>query len=388
MTKTVAWHQPQAGVPVPTQYNTCFYDALRRMAIVLNQNKEPIQLSWLRKSNEEIEEIFDSKKLNSALVQFTVDTRQTDDPEKIAPDDDQAENDFYSRFDFRSVGSPKILRVGFSSTEAFHRWSYEGLAIPSEKEKGIHVGLPKRAEFARDCAANYLLKNFWHNFVHKNSQFITESNYHKFRGIARFESDFAADNLGTIFLAHSYGFPVRTAGRISPDNAATIEALLKRNRSNRVFAERASRREEKLTPIQAFEELEWRFRRRVANALSLQLLMAGSSVADLGVYFNGQIHKRPEEPRRTEFYRDGTVVVRLNGAYLATHPAPYIEDPDGAGLTETRRNRIRQETNDRASRIVTEAVNWYKDRISNEVGLKNYAADSMKAIGQRFGMAL
>lgn len=225
------------------------------MAIVLNQNKRPVRISWLKKSNEEIEKIFDSKKifdsrnLHSALVNFTVDTRQTNDREKSAPDDDQAENDFYSKFDFRLIGPPKVLRVRFSSTEAFYRWSYEGLDIPSEEENGIKAGLPKGAAFARDCAANYLLKNFWHNFVHKSSQFITEANYHQFRGIARFESDFAADNLGTIFLAHSYGLPVRTAGSISRENAARIEALFKRNRCNKVFAERASKRVEELTPI-------------------------------------------------------------------------------------------------------------------------------------------
>lgn len=321
-------------------------------------------------------------------MNFTVDTRQTNDREKSAPDDDQAENDFYSKFDFRLIGPPKVLRVRFSSTEAFYRWSYEGLDIPSEEENGIKAGLPKGAAFARDCAANYLLKNFWHNFVHKSSQFITEANYHQFRGIARFESDFAADNLGTIFLAHSYGLPVRTAGSISRENAARIEALFKRNRCNKVFAERASKRVEELTPIQAFEDLEWRFRRRVANTLSLHLLMAGCAVADLGVYLNGQLHERGEEPpKRTEFWRDGTVVVRLNGAYLATNPAPYIEDPELAGLTDQRRINIRLKTTERASQIVIEAVNWYKERLRNEQGLKGYAAASMNAVGQRFGMA-
>ena len=79
MTKTILWHQPQREIPVPKQYDICFDDALRRMAIVLNQNTKLVETSWLRKSNEEIEVIFASKKLDSALVQFTVATRRTND---------------------------------------------------------------------------------------------------------------------------------------------------------------------------------------------------------------------------------------------------------------------------------------------------------------------
>src|SRR5437773_10471874 len=47
---------------------------------------------------------------------------------------------------------------------------------------------------------------------------ITAENYHSFGGEARDQSDFTADNIGTILFLRSYGAEILTQGRRLPDS--------------------------------------------------------------------------------------------------------------------------------------------------------------------------
>jgi len=265
------------------------------------------------------------------------------------------------------------------------------LSLDIPKKPHPLLGLDDGASFERDCAASYLLKNFWHNFVHHKLQLINDNNFGNFRGDARLESDFVADNLGAILHAHSYGVSVKTAGTSEEKHEEIARAVTARNRCNFVFAERAARRLEELSDIQSFEEREWMFRRRVANRLSEKLIAKGACVFDLAVYLNGAIHERREKsPKRPCFYRDGKIVVRLNGMYFQTNIQPYLEDEHYPELTGARKTRIRVVRNERIVSAVDEASAWYVGKLREPAGalLRDHAAKSLAALGERLGVHL
>jgi len=222
-------------------------------------------------------------------------------------DDDLAENFFYGRFVFRTSGDPPI-RVETTMQQAFIEWSHQGLHLPRYKpdELGATASQVCDPVFIASCAANYLLKNFWHNYVHNVLQQISFENYRDFGGMARYEADFEADNLANLFLIHSYGLPVRASGfgLNDVDTFKKIVQLLRRNHCNKVFALRAAARHE----TQNQEELEWRYRRTLSSYLSGWLAAIGFSVTAVGVYL------RPTQ-----------VIVSLNGIRIAVSQRPILD---------------------------------------------------------------
>ena len=279
---------------------------------------------------------------NAALVKH----EQIDRKQELE-DFDHAENLFYGDFNFTSPrGFKNIVRVTHRSTPAFREWSFRRLVWPTiEIPQGGSEPLKKRSgetdsEFMFSCATNYLLNNFWHNYVHRNFQGITSENYHSFGGEARDQSDFTADNVGTILFLRSYGVEILTSGRSGPERGNLIRDLLRRNRCNLFFPERDRLRIErasKLPTEERWEESQWQFRRRVAMAISNLLIERGATALHLGVYLRGE-----RRTRENWFFHNQNVVVQINGRYFVCSHVPYIPDPAREQKPQTRATRKRR----------------------------------------------
>ena len=221
---------------VPKEYEECILAALRRMAVLLNSTRvRSVSAGWLSKSDSHIKKMFAKYKLNRLIVFSKL--KQVGTKAELMSTLDQAENGFYGKFNFsfpRKVGGG--LRVNFEITPAFLTWSYEQLYRPRASNTVLQRQLFRNESgFMKDCATNYLLKNFWHNYVHNSLQEIHELNYWKFSGDLTYENDFEADNLASLLLVRSYGFKLTTGGRPSNANRASIEGILNRNQCNFVF---------------------------------------------------------------------------------------------------------------------------------------------------------
>lgn len=298
-TKSKWWES--GGTEPPSEYDECYSRALRRMAVTLNchtPRSTPFSQATLKKSDIELRDLFLRTKIESVDANAALVNHERIDRHQELEDFDNAENLFYGDFNFVCPrGFKDIVRVTHRSTPAFRNWSFKRLVWPTvETEQGTQELVKKPgdetdSEFMMSCAANYLLKNFWHNYVHRAIQGITSENYHSFGGEARDQSDFTADNVGTILFLRSYGVEILTSGRSQPDRSATIRDLLRRNRCNLVFAERDRLRLErtsKLPTHERWEEAQWQFRRRLAMAISNQLIERGAAVMSLGVYLRGE----------------------------------------------------------------------------------------------------
>jgi len=252
------------------------------------------------------------------------------------------------------------------------------IPLDLEKEKF------SESEFVFECATNYLLKNFWHNFVHCRLQGITDGNYGNFGGAARYDSDFEADNLATVFLVLSYGLPVYARGK-RPANEA-IKALWNRNRCNLVFQERASHRHQdqgRMTQLERFQEAEWRFFRTICNRLSIELISGGLAVRSLRVFANGTIKKG-----RVGFFRAGNVIVELNSRRYYTRCPVYVphEYYGAKRPTKSRIAHIKKFQDRRVAEIVTIAVTQYRSDLEESAELRGDAERSLKSLIRRVGL--
>jgi len=231
------------------------------------------------------------------------------------------------------------------------------------------------------CAANYLLKNFWHNYVHRAIQGITSENYHSFGGEARDQSDFTADNIGTLLFLRSYGVEILTSGRSRSDRSAAIRDLLRRNRCNLVFAERDRLRIERTSKLrndERWEEAQWQFRRRVAMAISNLLVERGAAVVSLGVYFRG------EKPTREGwFFHNQNVVVQINGRYFVCNHVPYIPDP-----AKDQKPQTRAKAYERREELADSAVGQYMSALEQDHELRTYAQSELLALSARLRIPL
>jgi len=231
------------------------------------------------------------------------------------------------------------------------------------------------------CAANYLLKNFWHNYVHRAIQGITSENYHSFGGEARDQSDFTADNVGTILFLRSYGVEILTSGRSRPERSAMIRDLLRRNRCNLVFAERDRLRIERTSSLptkERWEEAQWQFRRRVAMATSNLLIERGAAVVGLGVYLRG------ERPTREEwFFHNQNVVVQINGRYFVCNYVPYIPDP-----AKDQKPQTRAKAYERREELADSAVGQYMSALEQSRELRTCAQEQLSALSARIRIPL
>jgi hypothetical protein len=383
------WWAQRADPSPPPEYEECYLRALRRMAVTLNCRSRDHSLfspTLLSKSDLELSNVFAKTKVgkldaNAALINHELITRHQE-PE----DFDQAENLFYGDFEFSSPrGFKDIVRVTHRSTPTFRNWSYKRLHWPNvETAQGEPEGLKKQspetdAEFMMSCASNYLLKNFWHNYIHRNIQGIRSHNYREFSGAARDHSDFTADNLGTILFLRSYGFEILTRGRSGPDRADAVNDLLSRNRCNLVFAERERHRLEKAAEMNVHDrwrESQWQFRRRVAMAISNQLVARGAAATSLAVYLRGEYRSRDDW-----FYYKERVIVEINGQYFVTNQYSYIPDPAKPMSARTRKTAY-----ERREKLATNAVDQYTLSLQENPALRDYAEQSLSALAERTGV--
>jgi hypothetical protein len=200
--------------------------------------------------------------------------------------------------------------------------------------------------------------------------------------------------VATLLLALSYGLPLVTAGRNSPAIRESTRGTLMRNRCNRVFAEREEirrRHAQKLTAgaktktprelrrdaLAAFPELEMYFRRRIANGLSAKLIEDGHCVVRLGVYSTG-----PVRMGRSEVFRKGNVVIQLNGLSIDTKMGVYVRDTFSTKPNAAKKQASQQR---RINAIVDMAANTFDGELKTRPSLRQYAAESLKALGARMG---
>lgn len=278
-------------------------------------------------------------------------------------DEDAAEDDFYSSFEYRKSG---ILT--YTLTRAFFRYSYEGLVEPPAKPRSRET----RQAFLKDCATNYLAKNFWHNHVHECYQKITSANYRAFGGESRYSSDFTADNLGNVLHALSYGHVLTAdvSAQTKPVDQGLRELFL-RNRCNRVFALRDEARiHSKLRSANSIESLleaEWLIRRRLANELSIRCIERGRALTSISVHFGGLIRKSKGHYQRPN--AQGSV--EMNGVRIPLY--------DLGNISSLKRDEVKEAVD----HYVTTLDTLYATQLRSDDSLRAYARDAMTATAKR-----
>jgi hypothetical protein len=251
---------------------------------------------------------------------------------RLDPDPDLSEREKAERY-FYGLLNPSVVDDGTSTrrtfihymaTSTFLKSSYLNAHRPPYDDDGLARGQLDDPGLLAACATNYLLRNLWHNYIHTRLQRINETNYRDFAGTARRESDLEADTLSIVLLAKSYGLPVETKGSAVPNN--DIIVMLRRNRCNTMFADRAKMREETLSALEAFEEKEWRYCRFLATYVSGWLLAEGRAAARLGIYIKGDVVRR----RNGSYVRKRpTVVAEVNGVRISTGRTGRAEEFGG-----------------------------------------------------------
>ncbi|WP_165191549.1 hypothetical protein [Caulobacter soli] len=386
-----AW--PDGSVSArPDWYAECFRNALRRVAATLN-SKPPhdrCRSAKLARSDDELAALFVKNDWDKDLIRFHPTQR---DAFTTNNDQFQAEYFFYCDVDFPHTAKTRVAR--FVVPEPFLDWGYAKLTPPrgSDVELGLadFGGDSTSPSFVRHCATNYLVKNFWHNFVHRALQGITTANYRDFGGYAREDSDFEADHVANLLLLRAYGLPVLSGGRISPENAAKITALFARNRCNLIFAERARLREDDRAAMsveQRWDELEWRFCRGVSNAVSMALLAKGLAAPSVRVFLTGEI-RRKDNDKGPNLWRDGVVIVDVGGLRINTTLPPYVPidelqaELSSGQIAPERRLAMRALRADREREIVGAAVTAYAAAIRNDASLREATATMLAALWTR-----
>ncbi|WP_076997222.1 hypothetical protein [Variovorax sp. KK3] len=343
----------------------------------------------LAQSDGSLDALFVARGLDPHVIQFNPAELDT----YAEGDEYNAEYFFYCDFDFLKRGQDRVAK--FVVPHTFLRWGHSRLQRPTGspgelrlQEFGGDIDAP---DFVRHCATNYLVKNFWHNFVHRAIQGIATHNYHQFRGAAREDSDFQSDNISNILLVRSYGLPVYASASIGADNAAQIRALFYRNRCNLIFAERARHRHADRAAMSVDEqwaEAEWRYRRSLANAISMRLVVKGLAAPSVSVFFNGRALTR-ERNGTERRWRTGSVVVEIASRRIDTGRPPYLpadELGNGNELTQARLNTIRMQRTEREREIVQIAVSAYEQLLRSDTGLRRSIASNMNALAERIAI--
>jgi hypothetical protein len=328
---------PQGNVPLsPRDYHQCFPDALSRMSTFLYGHDD-----W-----------------------YELHEQHRDD--RIS-DDEAAREHFYSGFKLTTRNKHPV--IVYELSQAFFAYTYRGLHNPDQR-RPVSQKLKKPREtdtdFLKDCAANYLIKNFWHNYVHDRAQRITDSNYRLFRHESRYYSDFEADNFANILLPLSYGMKVAADHTTQSDRRPEIGDLYARNRCNTVFVDRARARRDFPAPNSSYDSLqdwEWQIRRRFANQLAMRLIENNRAVSSITMHFFGEIRAK-----RNKFTRPETgASIELNGVRITFEGLGDI-----GSLSD---EKIRESTGDYVAKADVE----YCTRLRHDPSLKKYALDSLRA---------
>ena len=367
--------------PAPDWYQDCFRMALLRVAVTVNGTAPGLGPTLLRQSDEAL--FSELGKRVGELTRLHVSGYDDYNFDK----EYNAENFFYSSLHLANgPAGRKVLR--YQLTRTFLDWSRERFQSPRGSDEELERGnYANEQSFRVACATNYLTKNLWHNYVHVALQGITEANYHHFRGEARFDSDFEADNLATLLLIKSYGLPVLARGR-PPGRPLRIDALLRRNACNLVFQERAMhRREDRMgkNPLELYQESEWRFFRRICNRLSGGLAAHGLCARTLSVFADGEIRRGRGG---TILYPKRNVILEINARRYYTGVPVYVpaEELAHAEIAPARRAAIDAFRNKRVRDIVTLGLAHYGEDVRNDGALADDAADQIASLWRRFGM--
>jgi hypothetical protein len=306
-------------------YSACFPRALGRMWLLLNSTVPgvaggPVNTASL---DEQIYKSLQSSPDYSKSCQLACVTyRDPSIPIAAFPAGYESTRLFYGRFDFSlPTSADPHLGITLLIPEKFVDMSYDGFHLPPYPQQEVMPSGISHIDFHMDCATNYLLRNFWHNFIHEVFHNTNYRTYRDFRGAAREETDFDADNLSNLALVRSYNLPVKCDGNITSAETAEILRLLRANRCNKVFRLRAEDRNVTVTAAAAvpkdtyedFMEREWRERRTLSGYISGQLLADGHAVTDIAVYFTGNV-----KLNNGRYERDATgLVIALNRVHFS-----------------------------------------------------------------------
>ncbi|MCI0561863.1 MAG: hypothetical protein MN733_25535 [Nitrososphaera sp.] len=304
----------------PEIYRQCFYSAARRISTALN-SVSPHSIckqEWLASTDDQLKDHFEAEKLDKQLYRLKF-VESGDDVDPV----EKWTDDFYVRFRFDERSAPRRIFTIFEITDTFLDGSFEGLHPPGNFGQNytadeLQIDEINRSAVLRDCATNYLVRNYWHNYVHSHIHHHTNENYRHISGQARYEADFEADNWSYLFLASSYGKVVRSDDErgLRPDE--DVRRLLRRNRCNNVFILRAAHRgeldDQPATAVDQFEEQEWRYRRSLANYLSGWLICHRRAAVSLAIYLTGSINLQKQIYKRD----DAKVVVQINRIRIPT----------------------------------------------------------------------
>lgn len=344
-----------APSPLTIHWRECFHRALSRVSILLNtQRLDPAIPALLAGDDRALRR----RVTQDRLLLYRLNEEAA---EELAYRD-------YADFFYGTthVEERELRMVAHYSRPSFIQAFIDGYRMP--KYVPAQLGLTTEDVPDRDVAfgANYLVKNLWHNLVHELRQDIHAHNFREFKGAARDQSDFAADNLGAIAHLLSYGHTVTAdALRREDDPNMPIVHTIRRNRCNRMFGVRTERSGEEVDDV----ELDWRYRRSVAVYLSAWLLAAGRAVASISVHGG----------RKLGGAAGRRVVVELNGVYFATH---YEErKPLGAGDSDDARQQFRTHVRLIAGQVDAAYRDWLASSAARRERVRELLATELQLLG-------
>ena len=388
-----AWPPENEIGPAPDWYvEVVFRNALRRVVCVLNGRAPYPSCSRVKlaESDQRIADGFKKAKLDADLIQFNV-----EEYDKFAQTDEHhAENHFYSNVAFERRQGRRV--AVFKVPRVFLDWGYQNLRRPAADPliADEFPGGQSDPDYVMHCATNYLVKNFWHNFVHGEIQGINQTNYGRFRGLAREDSDFEADHIANLLTLRSYGVELLYRGNGGDKRRDRISAIFTRNRCNQVFAKRARHRQEDAAAAsdeERWSELEWRFCREVANRVSIALLAHHLAVPSLSTFLGGDVRwsKRREAP-----WRNGNVLAEIAGRRFATPYPAYVPDDEWRAFrskTEVPRERqgdIRRKRSAREEEIASWIRGEYREALASNSALRESIRVQLEALETRLDVDL
>ncbi|HEY7810914.1 MAG TPA: hypothetical protein VIA98_11085 [Allosphingosinicella sp.] len=333
---------------------------------------------------------FEKAGLDAQLIQFNVEGYD----QFARSDEHHAEHHFYANVGFERRQNRRV--AVFKVPRVFLDWGYQNLRRPAP-DPLLAADFPdgqSDPDYVAHCATNYLVKNFWHNFVHAEIQGINQGNYGRFRGLAREDSDFQADHVANLLTLRSYGVDLLYRGMGSDQRTNRVNAIFIRNRCNQVFAMRARHRRadaEAASDDDRWSELEWRFCRGVANRVSIALLAHHLAVPSLRIFLGGEANQSTQRGTR---WRHGNVLAEVAGRRMATpHPA-YVPDDEwrafssGAVISRERQGDIRRKRAEREDEVATWIRGEYRQIVSTSEALRESIGGELEALGARIGVTL
>lgn len=392
--KKPAWPSPSlAKAEAPPWYiEGAFRNALRRVVCVLNQRKPFDACAGidLGKSDEGVAAAFEGGDLDAQLIQFNIEGYDT----YARSAQHHAEHHFYANAGFQPRQNRRV--AVFKVPRVFLDWGYQNLRKP-EPDPLLATDFPSGQNDPRyvlHCATNYLVKNFWHNFVHAGIQGIDQGNYGRFRGLAREDSDFQADHVANLLTLRSYGVPLHYQGRGGEPQGNRVSTIFIRNRCNQLFAMRARHREEDIsaaTDDERWADLEWRFCRGVANRVSTTLLVHHLAAPSIKVFLGGEARYSPKRGTR---WRHGNVLLEVAGRRFASPFPAYVPDDEWrafhskAEISAERRRVMRRRRVAREEEIASWVRGEYGQIIKSDAAFRESLKLDLEALGTRINVNL